>query len=473
MTGHATALGHHLAGRFVEAERHYRAALAENPDDAEATLLLGTLLHQTGRGADGLAMLGRAVTLAPGDPRVFHNMGEAMRGLRRFADAASCFRLALALDGGPDSNVGLGAALAEDGRLDEAIVALRAALQRAPDHPRGLTNLALALLQSGEVAASLPLFDRAHAAAPEDPLLAWNRALALLLVGDFAAGLPLLENRWRLAGFPSPPRALPMPAWDGAPLAGRTILLHAEQGLGDSLFLLRYLPMVAAEGVVRLAVQRPLLSLLARQPTLAGLIEMLVDEAGPTPPADLHAPLMSLPGLFATRPDRIPAPLPLVAPADRVARWRAAFAALPGRKVGLIARGNPAFAADPRRSIPPAALAPLVGLAGISWVSLQPDAPPPFAMLDAGPELVDFAETAAAMTALDLVLSVDTAGAHLAGSLGRPLWIALPHPPDWRWFLDRGDSPWYPGARLFRQPAVGDWASVVQAIVDALADSQP
>jgi hypothetical protein len=264
--------------------------------------------------------------------------------------------------------------------------------------------------------------------------------------------------------------------WRGESLGGKTILLHAEQGFGDSLMLLRYAPLVAARGGrVVVEVPRALERLAAR---LAGGPYTLVAAGQPLPAFDLHCPLMSLPLAFGTTPETIPAAVPYFSAApDAIARWRARLATAAGMKIGIVWAGNPVHLNDASRSIALDRLASLFELPETQWYSLQVgERASDLAKLPAGritdlaPDLTDFAETAAAISALDLVISVDTAVAHLAGALGHAVWILLPFDPDWRWLLERGDSPWYPTARLFRQPKRGDWDSVVHALRDALRE---
>jgi hypothetical protein len=324
----------------------------------------------------------------------------------------------------------------------------------------------------GRPEAALQALERAIALAPDYADAHWNRALTLLLAGDFAQGWPAYEWRWRATGMREPDLAAPR--WDGGPLDGQTILLHAEQGLGDSIHFVRYAPLVAARGG-RVIVQcpAPLARLLA---TCAG-VARVIPRGEPLPPFELQAPLMSLPGLLNTRLDNIPAEVPYLAPpAGAGAAAQAALAALAAlgarRTVGVVWAGNPAHENDRNRSCPARCFAAL-GAPERALVSLQKGAGAddiaaiPGA-LDLGPRLEDFAATAAAIARLDLVIAVDTATAHLAGALGRPVWLLLPHAPEWRWQLRRDDSPWYPTMRLFRQERPGDWPGVFERVGEAL-----
>ncbi len=473
MTAFDAGLAAHHVGDLATAEAHYLGFLASQPNHAEALHMLAVLLHQTGRERQALSYFGQAFVQAPADARLHHNLGETLRTLGRHADAEACFRIAISfLPNFVEALASQGAALAEMGRLDEAIPVFRRALSHAPAHGRSQGNLALALLQSGEVLESLPFFDAAVIANPQDALLQWNRALARLLVSDYEAGLPALEWRWRVPRFPTPQRGFVQPRWRGERFDGRRLLLHAEQGMGDTLQFLRYVPMVAAlGGVVALEAQGPLLPLLKSFPGCAELIR----QDDPLPPFDLHCPLMSLPEVFATRVDSIPTGPYLRADPARVNAWRARIPASRAIRIGLVWSGNAAYSADGRRSLPPSLLAPLTAAKGVEWFSLQVDrtGPPPFPMTDLAPRLTDFAETAAALSVLDLLITVDTAIAHLAGGMGYPAWVLLPNPPDWRWMLRRDDSPWHPSLRLFRQSRPGDWSSAIAALVDALQTLPP
>ena len=476
MTDFASALAAHHKGDFTHAEAAYRQMLAQQPDHGEALHMLAALLHQTGRFEEALTWFSQAFVANPGNPRLYHNMGETLRILGRHPDAEACFRVAMALEPGfAEAIASRGAALAEMGLLEEAISCLRAGLDLAQDHGRILGNLALALHQKGEVAKSLPLFDRAVAALPQDALLHWNRALAHLLVGAYETGLPALEWRWRVPRFPSPPRDFLQPRWMGEDFSGRRLLLHAEQGIGDSLQLIRFIPMVAARGgSVILEVQKPLVTLITSVPGLSHAITQIVAQGEPLPDFDLQCPLMSLPEIFEIRLSSIPIDRYLTADPLRVTRWRARLPGTGRPRVALVWAGNAAYSVDTKRSLPPHLLAPLARVDAIDWFSLQVgrSGPLPFQMTDLASDLTDFAETAAVLDTLDLLITVDTAIAHLAGGLGHLAWVMLPQPPDWRWLLDRTDSVCYPSLRLFRQPSPGDWRGLIARIAAELVSFQ-
>jgi tetratricopeptide (TPR) repeat protein len=504
----AQAMELRTAGRAAEAEALGARILASEPDHAATLRLIGVMREEAGDHKAAADLFARAVTLAPQDAEAHYNLAIALGGLDRNEEAIEHYRRAIAL--APDhakAHSNLGGALAAGNRHAEAEDACRAALALDPDSPTACNNLGTALAGQERLAEAADSFRRAAALRPdfaeahfnlgktlqsqgsrEEALAQYRRAITarpdyanahlaeaflLLVIGrDFASGLAKLEWRWRLPG--KTPRGFPQPLWQGENLAGKTILLHAEQGFGDSLMLLRYAPLVAARGGrVVIEVPRALERLASR---LAGAAVSVIAEGAPLPAFDLHCPLMSLPLAFGTTIETIPAAIPYLAAApEAVARWRHRLGSAPGMKVGLVWAGNPAHKNDRTRSLKLSRFAPLFDLPGVRWLSLQVgDRASDLAKLNAGQmidlaaDLKDFAETAAAVAALDLVITVDTAVAHLAGALGKPVWILLPFDPDWRWLLDRGDSPWYPTARLVRQRTPGDWDGVIAQVQAAL-----
>lgn len=341
----------------------------------------------------------------------------------------------------------------------------------------------MAALALARPRAALAALDVALAAAPNEPGLHWNRAVALLQAGEWAEGWREFEWRRHDDRAEPPWRDLGAPTWRGEPLAGRTILLYAEQGLGDTLQCLRFAPSVAAlGGRVILEVQFPLVDVARRTKGVAAVVA----RGDALPPFDLECPLMSLPGVLGATPDSIPGAVPyLIARDDLADTWSErldGIAANARLRVGLVWAGNPRFADDRRRSPGLAALRSILDAPGVHFLGLQKgegraasaDAPPPPAnFTDLGPSIETMDDTAAIMTGLDLIISSCTAPAHLAGGLGRPLWLLLPHAPDWRWLLDRDDTPWYPSARLFRQTRPGDWRGVAERVRTALAEAAP
>ncbi len=381
------------------------------------------------------------------------------------------------MPGSPDALLCLAGILHHAGDHAAAIEAYRMALHYAPGHGGALSSLGNTLRAMGRLDEALAAHDQAIAAAPENTpdhaTFRFHRATTLLAAGAFAEGWAEYEWRWRRPGhvprFASPP-------WQGEALEGRTILLHHEQGLGDTLQFVRYALLVAERGGrVILQVQPSLVRLLRALPGVA----QVVARGEPLPPFDCHCPLMSLPLAFGTTPDNIPAaPACLHADPTRVARWRRHLRDCSPRHngpyVGLVWAGLPnldnweARLIDRRRSLGPADLAGLAGLPGVQFVSLQKDLSPPaiagLEMIDGMAGMDDFADTATLVAALDLVISVDTSVAHLAAGLGRPVWLLSRYDGCWRWLRDRSDSPWYPTLRLYRQARSHDWSEVIARV---------
>ncbi len=462
--------------RFEEALDCADRALVRDPRHPGALNNRGNALHRLGRAAQALAAFDDLLRAAPDHVEGLSNRAHVLSTLDRPREAFEGCARALAL--APNhvgAHVNRGNALLQLDRAEEALACYDRALELRPGQADVIGNRATALAALGRHDDALASFARARALDPHDPEIRWNQALVQLRTGDFAAGWENFEARWEKTDFADSRRSIGHPRWRGdEPLAGKTILLHAEQGLGDTLQFVRYVPLVAARGArVVLEVQPPLKHLLASVPGLT----RLVGRGEPLPEVDLHCPLLSLPRAFATGLASIPADAPyLRAEETRVARWRARLAGRDAARVGLVWAGNPAHKNDRNRSLALARLAGILATPDVLFVSLQKNPGGTDAallretrnVLDLGGELVDFADTAAVITLLDLVVTVDTAVAHLAGALGKPVWILLPFVADWRWLVGREDSPWYPTARLFRQPAVGDWTGALARLCEEL-----
>lgn len=467
-----------LTGRGATAAVWTRTARLA-PDDAEARLELAAAMVAAGDLA-AAERIGRiAAALAPGRAAVLFLLSMA-RGHGGWPDrAAAAAERALRLE--PDlagAWINLACARHGQGRVAAAEAPARRAVALTPGDPGGWSNLALALFRSGRLDAAGAGWRRAVTIDPEHAASRWHLSFLLLLHGRLDEGWREYEWRWR--AFPERVRPLPGRRWAGEDPRGLTLLLRREQGLGDLVQFVRFAADLRARGA-RVLVEGPasLRRLLGTAPGVDGW----VTEGEPPPPFDRHAPLMSVPGLLGIdRVGRIPAPVPyLRAEPERVAAWSARLGLHPGGgpglRVGLVWRGS----AVGGRSVPAAALAPLGRVPGVRWIALHKAeeaagdplpaelaAESPGPGFDAGPDA--FPDTAALAVLLDLVVSVDTAAAHVAGALGVPVWLMLGRPPDWRWFLERpDDSPWYPGHRLFRQTVPGDWAPVVARVADALA----
>jgi tetratricopeptide (TPR) repeat protein len=462
------------AKRDSEAELHCRRAIALNPNYVFAHKLMAEMMRQRNDAIGALACYDRVVALEPDGAMAHNNAGLVLRNLGRFAEAEAAFARALALK--PD-DVGIRfnqlMMRRDDVGLPEAIECCRQSLEQMPNNADVLTNLAIVLLLMGRYEQSLAEFERAITMNPDNFATRANLSLLLLLLGDYERGWREYERRWDLFGVRKPNFAQPL--WEGEELDGRRILLHHEQGLGDTIQCLRYAPLVAARGGrVVLRLERTLVRLAARLPD--GVV--ISPPSAPLPEFDVWCPLLSLPRIFSTRIDTIPATVPyLGARPPIVERWRRRLAGLPGLKVGLVWGGSPRHLNDFRRSIDVARLQPMLDIPDVSYVSLQAGpraadlaALPPGAITNLSAELTDFTETAGAILNLDLLIAVDTSVAHLAGALARPAWVMLPFSPDWRWMLEREDSLWYPTLRLYRQPRPGDWDDVIARVAADLRE---
>lgn len=458
-------------GRHGEAIESYGRALALHPRYAEAHQNCGVALAALGRHAEALASYDQAIVSNPDYAAAHNNRGVALAATGRFAEAIAAYDRAAALRPGyAEAHVNRAIALNDLDRPAEALATCDEALAMRPQYAEAHFNRGNALRELGRHAEAIAAYERAIEIDPGHASAHWNLADCRLLLGDFPGGWREYEWRWKLPQRARGRRDFAQPLWLGSqPLQGRTILLHGELGLGDTLQFCRYAPQVAALGAtVILEVQAPLVPLLR---TLAGVREVIARGAS-LPPFDYQCPLMSLPLAFRTDALSIPAEIPYLAshPA-RVEAWRDRLGPATRPRIGMAWSGSQALAND-KRSMALEQFLPL--LAGdAAWVSLQKEVRPADATLLAShpevrhfaDELHDFGDTAALVELLDLVVTVDTSVTHLAGALGKEVWILLPFGShDWRWQLAREDSPWYPKARLFRQSAPGDWAAVVSRV---------
>jgi tetratricopeptide (TPR) repeat protein len=476
-------------GQIEEALSHYREALRFNPDSMETHNNIANLLHQRGQWNEAVASFHQALRCRPDCAEAYANLG------------SSLIRL---------------------GRLEEAVTSYRQALRIKPHFAEAYNNLGEAFKELGQLDQALASFEQALRLKPDFAASRWNRSLLWLLHGDFVRGWPEYEWRWTQLGVR--PRSFPQPLWDGSALNGRVILLHAEQGLGDTLHFIRYVPMVKEHGgKVIVECQPELTRLLSDFPGIA----QLVGRRGPLPPFDVQAPLLSLPRIFSTSPAAIPASVPyLHADPKLVDHWRRKMSDVRcpmsdvkttssdighrtsdightsdigrGLRIGIAWQGSPTYRYDRQRSVPLANFARLAKVPGVQLISLQKGpgteqlsvvscqlsdnwqlatdnwqlTTDNFPVLDLGHDLDEssgaFMDTAAVMRNLDLVICSDTVIPHLAGALAVPVWLALSLVPDWRWLLQREDSPWYPTMRLFRQTRCDNWDDVFDRITEEL-----
>jgi len=495
-------------GRLAAAETSYRRALKLKSDYPKAHFNLGTVLWKQRRLDEAEVCYRDAIVLQPNYPEAYDNLGGVLKDLGRLDDAMECYRAAIQVRPNyPDAHNNLGTALLAHGRPDEAIACYIAALKLRPDYPeahynlgivsseRGQPataaahyraalalrpdyadahlNLGVALKELGQLDEAVTHYRAAIAIEPDHPEAHSNLGIALLAQGDLTEGWGEHEWRWRTPRMIDAVRGFSRPQWRGEAAAGKTLLIHAEQGFGDTLQFCRYARLAKERGSrVVLEVQKPLVRLLRG---LEGA-DLVIGRGEPPPPFDLHCPMLSLPLALNTTLATIPGAMSyLNADPAQAARWRARLAAMrhEGPRIGLVWAGSrrdhsrDLAAVDKRRSIAPDRLAPLLDLSAAQFFSLQKDGPPApadFPMIDVMDEMDDFADTAALIVNLDLVIAVDTAVAHLAAALGKPVWLLDRFDGCWRWLTNRADSPWYPGVRLYRQPRPGDWDSVLARV---------
>jgi tetratricopeptide (TPR) repeat protein len=460
--------------RFDEAVTAHGRWAALDPDNYDAHNDLGGLLIGLGRYEEAAAAFKSAAKVNANAPAAFNNLGIALTHLKRFDEAVSALDRAVALSPGlAEPHNARANALRLLNRLDEALGGYDRAIALKPDYADAHGNRGACLDDLARPDEALASYGKALALQPEHADTRWNLAVNRLRAGDFKTGWRAAEWRWKSTSLRLKRRAFDQPLWLGAePIGGKTLLLHNEQGLGDAIQFCRYIPLLAQRGArVILEIDRPLKGLLSG---LAGVSHCLA-KGEALPDFDFHCPLSSLPLPFATTLDDIPPPAPHLSVPATAKDWKSWLGTSRRPRIGLVWSGNPSHANDHNRSIALQALSRLFEVEA-QFISLQKNARASDQallrartdVLDAGPELESFADTAALIAQLDLVISVDTGVAHLAGSLGRPVWILLPYVADWRWLTGRADSPWYPSARLFRQTETRQWEPVMDELREAL-----
>ena len=501
-------------GHIGEAHRLFAAAVKANPAAPQGWSNLGQALHALKRSGEALECLDRARILAPDDVNILNAHANALLSSDRPLDALAEFQAVLArAPAHVEARINCGLAQAALGAPDRALADFDAALALAPGHPGASYNRGVALIKLGRYEEAIAANDTALAVEPGH-VTAWlnrgkalaqlnrydeaiasygevlaikkdhadahfNQALALLTLGKYQRGFTDYEWRWRRTGM-APQKSRGKPLWLGEyPLARKTVLLHAEQGLGDTIQFARYAPILAASGAkVVLEVQPELKALMARLDGTAAVIARGEAPSAQNLAFDVHCPLGSLPLAMKTEPATVPASVPyLSASGAHLAKWSGEIGALPQPRIAIAWSGNLSHDNDRNRSIAFQRLVPLFGKGQASFISIQRDVRAEDAAALAaeqrvtpiGGELEDFADTAAVLALCDLVIAVDTAAAHLAGAMGRPVWVLVPFAPDWRWTLQGETTPWYPTARLFRQTALEDWDGVVARVGAELA----
>lgn len=468
----------HRQGRQGEAEACFVQVIALTPDHPEAHNNLANALQLQGKLETALGHYRRAIALKPDYAEAYSNLGSLLQLQGNLEGAADCYLQALALRPDlPDAHSNLGTLYSLQARMGEAAICFQHALSGRPDYPEALNNLGNVLQWDDRVEEAVVAYDRAIALRPDFAGAHMNLGMALLSAGQFHRGWREYEWRWLSEQFRHARRGFAQPQWRGEEANGRTILLHAEQGFGDTLQFCRFAPLLAERGLrVVLEVQKPLVRLMEG---LAG-VARVVAAGDSLPEFDLHCPLLSLPAALGISLDGLPNAPYLAAPAEISESWRGRVDAAAGGllKVGLVWAGSARTysqdlaAVDRRRSMSWERLAPLLDCPGVRFFCLQKDGsrpPEAWGMVDFMGKVTDFADTAGLVANLDLLISVDTAMVHLAGALGRPVWVLNRFDSCWRWLRDRDDSPWYPSARLFRQPESGDWDSVLSRVGATLA----
>ncbi len=509
-----SAVGHHQAGRLGQAEQTYQMILESEPNHPVALHSLGLIALQKGQYNASVELISRAIEAEPQIPQFHNNIGIALKGLGHLQEAISAYQKAISLK--PDyaqAYNNMGAALYSLGQYAAAVENCKQAVSLKPDYAEAYNNMSVALQSQNQFPAAIENCKQAIATAPDyyeayntmATLLQMqgrhneaieyyrqtlrlkpdyaevhnNLALALLLCGRFAEGWK--EYEWRLhPKIAAYPHRYQTPRWDGSSFVGKRLLVHYEQGLGDSLQFVRYLPMAKARGgTVIFEARKPLIGLFRG---FEGIDELV--EAQPNTPPDVkfdyHIPLLSLPGIFATTLETIPADIPyLHADAAKAEAWRGQFSEA-DLKIGLVWAGRPAKMNDGLhlryRCCEPENFKPLAKVKGVKFYGLQKGSAASeskklaeiLPITNLADQLEDFTDTAAVIENLDLVISVDTAVLHLAGMMGKEVWALLSFIPDWRWMLERTDSPWYPTVRLFRQKKWGDWDDVFRRLTEQL-----
>jgi tetratricopeptide (TPR) repeat protein len=465
--------------QFDDAVAAYRQAIALRPTHAESHNNLGNAFKEMGRIDEAIAAYRRAIELRPGYHKAHNNLGVALAFTGQFDGAIAAYRQALSLR--PDyieAMCNLGVALHGIGEYAQAIDAYQQVITIQPDDAKAYSNLGASFCASGRIDQAIESYRRALTLQPDFAEAHHNLALVLLLTGQFAPGWVEYEWRWRWNNPASPSRLFSRPQWDGSPLAGRTLLLHGEQGLGDTLQFARYVPLIAQRGGRVLFECAPELVRLMRGSRTINSIKVIphtmLDESS-LPPFDVHAPLMSLP-LILNLPKPTEAPkAPYILVDDHVtAPWKGRLAKNGRLRVGLARAGSSRHSEDHRRSIPMRSLTPLLDC-DADFYRVQPgqvtkQTQGESALIDLTSHIVDFFDTAGLISQLDLLISVDTAVAHLAAAMGKPTWVLLAHAPDWRWQLDRDDCDWYASVRIFRQSEPGGWDAVIARVSQALRE---
>lgn len=466
------AVHYYQTGDFQRAEEACRKILKADPNNPDSWYNLTVIAHQTGNYKTAVDLIRMAIELSPQHPGYYIHLGLNLKCLGKTAEAVNAFQQAIDINPNMANAYNyLGVALGSAGKLDSAIETFKQAIKIDSGFAQAHNNLGVALKAIGRNDSALVEFRKAVELDPEYVEAHWNLSFILLLKGEFEEGWR--EYEWRLkrdnwsGSFKQSP---PIPHWNGTPFKGKRLLVFDEQGLGDTLQFVRYLQMVKAlGGTVVFETRGPMLALLRHLSGIDQIVERISDD-GAVAGCDLQIPLLSLPGLFNTTLDAIPADVPYIHPDPlRVSFWQHQMKG-PGFRIGIVWEGN---STDPNRSCKLKQFAPLAEVKGLRLFGLQKgqaswqvnDLPQKMVVTNMGEDLNDFADTAGVLQNLDLIITIDTAVAHLAGGMGKPVFTLLPFAADWRWLLNRKDTPWYPTMRLFRQERPGNWDSVIRRMV--------
>ncbi len=452
----------------------YRKAIEINPSLSEAFNNLGLIFQEQGNFDDALSYYQKAIQIDQDFAMAYFNIGTVFQLQKRTDEAILNYKKALQLNpNNVNAYFNLGNAYYEKGFLDEALSNYKEALRLNPDFIDALINSAIVLHEKQLLQEAIKTYQKVLNLRPDDAEAHWNLSNSLLLSGDYENGWK--EYEWRLKVKEFEQREFSKPLWDGSDITHKTILIYTEQGLGDAIQFIRYVTLVAQRaGKVILECQKELESIFKNTKG----IQQIISRGEQLPEFDVHCPLLSLPYIFRTTLETIPSDFPYIFVDPLIVqKWHEKMKIDDSQlKVGLVWSGSSRHKKHLLRSVPLIAFAPLADIRGVTFYSLQKgeagkeaeNPPDSLKIIDYTKEIYDFSDTAAIIENLDLVISVDTAVAHLAGALGKPVWTLIPYAPDWRWMLNREDSPWYPTMRLFRQPAPGDWKTVIEKVVEEL-----
>ena len=479
------ALQNHQAGRLAEAEALYRKILAADAKHSDAMHLLGLIIADLGRRDEGISLIEQAIALRPDGYLYYSNLGNILRGAGRLDEAVANYERAIATKADyTEAYSNLGTALLDQGKYEEAVASFEKAVSLKPDYAEAYCNLGIGAVDFDHLPVAAGYFRRAIACRPNLAEAHYCLGQTLLRDGNFEDGWLEYDWRWKLAEYGwlrNIHGDFVQPLWRGEALAGRTLLIYAEQGLGDVFQFCRHVPEVAKLAGKVIFATHPRITRIAN--SIIGLpanVTVVPMDTPPLPPFDVHCPLLSLPRLLKIRLDQPSTHVPYIeAEAARVERWRERLNQSGGLRIGIAWQGNPHGKIDRGRSLPLAAMAPLAAIPGVRLIALQQrdgldqlDNLPPGMVVERLGEGIDkdaaFVDTAAIMANLDLIVTSDTSTCHIAGALGRPVWVALKKVADWRWLNDSEDCPYYPTMRLFRQRTMGDWEGVFHSMADLL-----